>query len=142
LRTTSRNRTAQGQANEETSVVFHSRFRLCDESLQRELLARVARSAVPHAVEPDGTLRYASENREEIEDEFICSLRQSLFPEWGIFTLEGDGHPRPRTTALFREYMLNHGIPFVEEAHDGFAWFLVAQEHDSFAWDVPDLDEG
>ena len=56
-----------------------------------------------------------------IENELICSIRDRVFPEWGVFTLEGDEAHRPRATARCRAYMTQHRIPFAEGIVDGFA---------------------
>lgn len=117
---------------------FDRSFRFVDARLQGDLLALVRASAAPHAVEADGTLRYAAADEELVENELICSVRNQVFPDWKVFTLEGDETPRPRTTARYRAHMAEHGIPFVEELADEFAWFLIPDEHDSFAWDVQD----
>jgi hypothetical protein len=101
----------------------------------------VRASGVPYAIEAGGTLLYASADENVIENELICSIRDRVFPEWKVFTLEGDEMSRPQTTARYRAYMKQHGIPFVEEVVDGFIWFLIPQDQDSFEWGVPDSDE-
>jgi hypothetical protein len=50
-----------------------------------------------------------------VENELICSVRDQVFPNWHVFTLEGGETPRPQTTAQYRAYMAEHGIPFAEE---------------------------
>jgi hypothetical protein len=116
-------------------------FRFVDGGLQADLLARVRSSGALHAVDADGTLRYASLEAELVENELICSVREQVFPDWHLFTLEGDETPRPRTMALYRAYMVEHGIPFAEEVADGSVWFLLPQGYDSFEWDIPDDDD-
>jgi hypothetical protein len=116
-------------------------FRFVDGGLQADLLALVRESGAPHAVDDNGTLRYASGDEDLIGNELICSIRRRVFPEWGIFTLEGDETHRPRTTARYRAYMVEHRIPFTEEVADGFVWFLLPEGYDSFEWDIPDGDE-
>ena len=116
-------------------------FRFVDECLQDDLLALVRASGVPHAIEPDGTLLYASADEEVIENDLICSIRDRVFSEWGVFTLEGDETRRPRTTARYRAHMLEQEIPFVEEIADRFVWFLVRHDQDSFEWTIPWGDE-
>ena len=116
---------------------FDSTFRFVDESLQRELLGLAAASGAPHAVDADGSLRYSSANEPHVWDDLICSARDRLFPEWRIFTLEGDDIPRPQETEAYRRYMLDHGIPHHEERHNGFTWFLIPDDQDSHEWEVP-----
>jgi hypothetical protein len=116
---------------------FDRSFRFADEGLQAELLGLVKASGVPHDVTADATLRYPSADTEFIENELICSIRDRLFPEWGIFTLEGDDTSRPDDIRRYRRYMLDHGIPHYEENSNGFIWFLISREHDSYEWDVP-----
>src|SRR4051794_40200216 len=113
-------------------------FRFVDGHLQDDLLALVRGSDVLHSVEEDRTLRYASADAEMVENELICSVRDRLFPQWGVFTLEGDETPRPKVTAAYRAYMSQHAIPFAEEIHDGFTGFLTPEGVDSFEWGIPD----
>ena len=112
-------------------------FKFADERLQQELLDLVRASAVPHTVDPDGTLGYAFAGDVFVGNELICSIRDKVFPEWHVFTLEGDELHRPRTTARYRAYMRERGVPFVEEVDDGFTWFLIPEGYDSFEWDIP-----
>jgi hypothetical protein len=112
-------------------------FRFEDGDLQGCLLALVRGSGVPHAVDADGTLRYASADVDVIENDLICAIRNRVFPGWSVFTLEGDATPHPRATAQYREYMTRHAIPFVEEVADGFIWFLLPNGQDSHAWAIP-----
>ncbi|MBV9123538.1 MAG: hypothetical protein JO112_09285 [Planctomycetes bacterium] len=83
-------------------------------------------------------MRYSLADVEAIENEMICSLRDQLFAEWRIFTLEGDDVHRPEETERFRRYMLDHAIPHYEEWHDGFVWFLIPEQYDSYDWEIPD----
>ena len=122
-------------------MTLNRSFLFVDKGLQEHLLALVRASGVPHAIEADGTLLYASADEHVIENELICSIRDQVFPEWGVFTLEGDEMPRPQTTARYRAHMKQYGIPFVEEVVDGFVWFLVSQDQDCFEWRVPDSDK-
>lgn len=112
-------------------------FRFVDERLQRDLLALVRSSGVAHTVDASGALSYSSTDGPLIENELICEIRDRVFPDWGHFTLEGCETRRPQTTARYRTYMTEQGIPFVEEVIDGYVWFVVPEEHDSFAWPVP-----
>jgi hypothetical protein len=116
-------------------------FRFVDGALQTDLLARVGASGARHAVGDDGTLRYASVDEELVGNELICAVRTGVFPEWGVFTLEGDETTRPRITARYRAYMVEHRIPFVEEVVDGFVWFLLPDGYDSFEWGIADGEE-
>ncbi len=116
---------------------FDSTFRFVDESLQRELLGLAEVSGAPHTVDADGTLRYSSADEQDVWDDLICSVRDRLFPEWRIFTLEGDDVLRPEETEPYRRYMLDHNIPHYEERHNGFTWFLIPDDQDSHEWEVP-----
>jgi hypothetical protein len=93
---------------------FDRSFRFVDDALPADLLARVGASSARHAVDDDRTLRYASVDVELLGNELICAVRTVVFPEWGVFTLEGDETHRPRITARYRAYMVEHRIPFVE----------------------------
>jgi hypothetical protein len=116
---------------------FDHSFRFVDGERQRRLLDLVAVSRVRHRVAGDGTLHYSSSDETIVGNELIDSLRDELFPEWAIFTVESDlSAPDDEETAKYRAYMQEHSIPFIEEIHGRERWFLISSEHDSFEWKV------
>jgi hypothetical protein len=116
---------------------FDRNFRFIDQRLQQEVLTRIARTGVAHEIGEDGMLHYASVDAEVVENDLICSIRDTVFPAWSIFTVEGCGlAPDPLETGKYRDYMRTHHIPFVEEVHDTERWFLIPDPYDSFAWNV------
>jgi hypothetical protein len=119
---------------------FDRNFRFLESRLQGELIGLVSGSGVAHAIDCDETLRYAAADAELVENELICSIRNQVFPKWHIFTLEGDEMRRPDVTARYRTYMAKHNIPFFEELHNGFHWFLAPEEYDSFDWKIAEDD--
>ncbi len=115
---------------------FDCFFRFVDDELQRELIETAARVGITHFVDTNGYLYYPSASVSVIENEFLCPIRNRLFPEWRVFTLEGDDVSRPRVTEAYRRYMVDHEIRHYEEHHNGETWFLVSSANDSFDWEV------
>jgi hypothetical protein len=103
-------------------------FRFLDDELNRQLLALLKQGEIGHEVGRDGIIRYSPADEEVIENDFICLIRDEVFPSWQLQTC-------PRSWAVrYRQYMNRHGIPFREELSNGELWFLLPRKYRPHRW--------
>lgn len=110
-------------------ILFH------DESLQQKLIAITAALGLEHWLE-DGFLC-----THEHDSDAVLSLRDavrcSLFSEWHQWRAETD--KTPCLYDHYREYMLVHGIRYVEVEEDGTRWFLLSGQDDPYSWGIEEF---
>jgi hypothetical protein len=103
-------------------------FRFLDDDLNRQLIVLLKKAKIKHEVCKDGSVRYPSKHGETVENDYICSIRDKVFPSWQVLTCPRDW------TACYRDYMNHHGITFQEELSDGESWFLIPRKHRPHMW--------
>jgi hypothetical protein len=108
-------------------------FRFLDDALNRRLLALLEKDKVKHHVAKDGTIRYSPDDEEVVEDRFICSVRDGVFPSWQVLTCPSDW------TGRYKRYMSRHGIPYYEELSNGELWFLLPRKYRPDRWRLDDV---
>jgi hypothetical protein len=102
-------------------------FKFLDDDLNRQFIALMKKTDVPHHVGRDGTVHYSSDD-EVVENEAICSIRDRVFPSWQVLTC-------PRSwIGSYRTYMSQRRIPFHEELSNGDLWFLLPRKYRPHMW--------
>ena len=110
-------------------------FRFVDDSLNRRLIALLKRSGTRHDVRSNGVVRYSPRDEDVIENEFIRSVRDSVFPSWQILSCP------PQWVDRYKSYMTRHGVPFVEELIDNRLCFLIPRRYRPHSWKLDDRVE-
>ena len=105
-------------------------FRFVDDELNQKLIARATTSGIPHQVGPDGTLRYAAENDDAIEERVIRPVREEVFPRWQMLSCP------PAWAGRYRQYMKHNRLPFQEERIDDQTSFLIPRDLDPHRWNL------
>lgn len=103
-------------------------FRFLDDELNEKLVARIQSSAIPHQVDPDGTIRYSTEDEQRVDESVIRAIREEVFPRWQVLTCPPDAAPS------YRRYMEHNRLPFEEEVIDGAVSFLIPLDVDPHRW--------
>lgn len=103
-------------------------FRFLDKDLNQELIRLVKRAKISHSIDKDGVVHYSSDNAEPIENELICSIRDTVFPSWQIITFPDDW------TIRYKDYINRHGIPFREEQSNGALSLLIPRRYRPHSW--------
>jgi len=107
-------------------------FKFLDDELNRQLLALLKKGKIKHHVGNDGIIHYSPDDEEVVEEHFICSIRDRVFPSWQVLTC-------PRSwTVRYKKYMSHHGIPFREELSNGELWFLLPRKYRPHRWKLDD----
>jgi len=83
-------------------------FKFLDDDLNQRLLALLRKDKIKHEVGNDGIIRYSPDEEDVIENNFIFSIRDQVFPSWQVLTCPRDWAER------YKEYMSRHRIPFHE----------------------------
>ena len=105
-------------------------FKFLDDKLNHRLLAFLRKAKIKHEVEKNGIIHYSPDDQEVIENDFICSIRDMVFPSWQLLTCPPDWVER------YKKYMGDHGIPFYEELSNGESWFLLPSRHRPHSWNL------
>jgi hypothetical protein len=105
-----------------------SSFKFSDESLNRRLISLLTKGKIKHSIDKDGAIHYAANVENAVENDLIGSIRDEVFPAWQILTCPSDW------AATYREYMVDHDIPFREELSNGELWFLLPQNFRPHRW--------
>lgn len=103
-------------------------FRFVDPELNRDLIALLKKSGIRHLVDQRGVIRYSPQDEERVENDLISTIRGRKFPAWQIATCPSNW------TEVYRSYMQERSIPFVEEIMDGDVWFLIPRRYRPHAW--------
>jgi len=108
-------------------------FKFLDDDLNQRLLALLRKDKIKHEVGNDGIIRYSPDEEDVIENNFIFSIRDQVFPSWQVLTCPRDWAER------YKEYMSRHRIPFHEEFSNGELWFLLPRKYRPGRWKMDDL---
>ena len=107
-------------------------FRFLDEALNQQLLTLLRKGKIKHEVDKKGLIHYSPEDEELVENDFICSIRDRVFPSWQVLTC-----PREWITR-YKSYMNSRGIPFQEEMSNEELWFLLPRKYRPHQWKLED----
>jgi len=103
-------------------------FRFNDEALNRKLVGLLMKHRIAYSVDGSGTIRYSAESEEVVENQLISKVRDGVFPSWQIVTCPKDWVQR------YKDYMIQHGVPFREEMTDNELWFLIPRRYRPHKW--------
>jgi hypothetical protein len=109
-------------------------MRFHDDAMQRKLIAATAALRIEHWVE-DGYLC----THERDDDAVSClrdAVRSTVFPNWDWHQWRGTAAKDPSLYERYRQYMVAHGVRYVEEEEDGARWFLLSKSDDPYTWGV------
>lgn|SRR5487761_2014796 len=107
-------------------------FRFLDDGLNQQLIALLQKADINHCVGKDGVVHYSPADGEVVENDFICTIRDKVFPSWQILTCPRDWIPR------YKKYMKSHELPFHEELSNGELWFLLPGKYRPHRWKLDD----
>jgi hypothetical protein len=105
-------------------------FRFLDDDLNRQLIALLRKAKIKHDVGKDGSIHYSPDDEEVVENDFVGSIRDKVFPAWQVLTCPRDW------SMLYKKYMKHHGIPFQEELSNGELWFLLPRKYRPHRWQL------
>lgn len=105
-------------------------FRFAEGKYNAALLALLKKHRVNHAVEKDGTIRYSQADEELVENELLRQVRDRIFSHWQVITCPADW------TNRYKNYMVKHDVPFVEELIDNELCFLIPRKFRPHLWSL------
>lgn len=103
-------------------------FKFLDDGLNRALVGLLEGADIDHLIDEGGVVHYSAGDREVVENDLICSIRDEVFSPWQILTCPGDW------IAHYTDYMRRHDIPFRGELSDGEMWFLIPRKYRPHSW--------
>jgi hypothetical protein len=103
-------------------------FKFLNHNLNQQLIALLKKAKIKHDIGKDGVVHYSSYDEEVVENDFICSIREKVFPSWQVLTCPRDW------IECYKKYMSHHGIPFNEELSNGELWFLLPRKYRPGRW--------
>jgi len=106
----------------------HFAFR--NEMLQRKLLSKLVKKKIPYKIDRYGEIIYPASARVLVEEELIRSLRRSVFTQWQLLFCPDDWIP------VYRKYMQDHHIDFIEESIAGKINFLLSRVYRPHRWQL------
>ncbi|HVS35551.1 MAG TPA: hypothetical protein VMS17_08215 [Gemmataceae bacterium] len=107
-------------------------FKFVDDALNQKLIALLKRERLKHRIDPKGAIHYSADDEEVVENDLICSIRDQVFSTWQIISCPSQWAGR------YKQYMVQHGVPFVEELIDGQLCFLVPRRYRPHSWKLDD----
>jgi hypothetical protein len=107
-------------------------FQFLRADLQQKLIALVVAMGLEYWIE-DGRLCTHERDRFVVED-LRSAIRTSVFEDWHLF--RGTSAKNPVLYNRYRAYIIERGIPFVEEEDNGSRWFLLRKVDDPYKWGV------
>jgi hypothetical protein len=103
-------------------------FRFQNEKLNRRLVELLRKSNAKCLIDRKGVVRYPRGETEVVENDVICEIRSSVFPRWQLVFCPRDW------LDSYKNYMLNHGVPFEEELSDDEVCFLIPRGYRPHSW--------
>jgi len=103
-------------------------FRFNNQTLNKKLLALFKKYRVTHSADKSGTIRYSPKSEEFVQNELIAKVRGTAFPSWQLISCPNGWAQR------YKDYILQHDIPFHEEVADNELWFLIPRNYRPHAW--------
>jgi hypothetical protein len=103
-------------------------FRFLDEKLNHRLIDLLKKSGISFTVDAENAIHYSREAEEFIENEAVARIRRSVFSQWQIISCPSGSAPQ------YKEYMLQHDVPFVEELIDRRLCFLIPRSYRPHSW--------
>lgn len=117
---------------EEVDFKMKDWTRFSRSDMQAKLVALVKALGLDHKVEGE-TLRT------DEKDYYIVDLLREAVREWGVgrhHCFRGTGGKDPSVYERYRSYMVEHGIPCIEQDGLEGRWFILREEDDAYKWGV------
>ena len=106
-------------------------FKFADDELNQKLIALVKGVRWEQVViDDDGVVHYSAVDEELMENDLIRSIRDQVFPSWQIISCPKNW------TELYKQYMVQHGVPFAEEWIDNQLCFLIPRRYRPHSWKI------
>jgi hypothetical protein len=106
----------------------HSSFKFLDPDVNGTFIRLLKKARIDHRVEDSGLVHYASDEHDQVDNDVISAVRNSVFPSWQLVFCP------PEWTECYRSYMVRHRVPFVEELSNDEVCFLIPRRHRPHAW--------
>ena len=103
-------------------------FKFISEDLNRRLIDLLKKSGAKFTVDSRGVVHYSKEQERFIENEVIAQIRGTVFTKWQIISCPSGWAPR------YKQYMLQHEVPFAEELIDNQSCFLIPRAYRPHSW--------
>jgi hypothetical protein len=103
-------------------------FRFVDDRLNSRLINDLKKRKTRASIDRQGTIHYADDDVELIENEVISRIRDSVFSKWKIISCPADW------ARQYKDYMQRHDVPFTEELIDNQLCFLIPRTYRPHAW--------
>jgi hypothetical protein len=115
---------------EEVDLLMKDWTRFSRSDMQAKLVALVKALGLDHKVEGEMP-------RTEERDYYIVDSLREAVREWGVgrhHCFRGTGGKDPSVYERYRSYMVEHGIPCVEQDGSEGRWFILREEDDAQKW--------
>jgi hypothetical protein len=103
-------------------------FKFSEADLNRRLVSLLKKRQISHSVDENGAIHYSPKDEERVENDLISSIRKRIFPAWQVLSCPTEW------TEQYRQYMLQHNIPFKEEWNNGQLCFLLPRKNYPHRW--------
>jgi hypothetical protein len=103
-------------------------FKFVDQKLQRQLLRELKKAKAVYWVDADDAIQYSDDQVDLIENRVLSAVRGRAFQRWQILSCPAGWSHR------YKEYMVQHQIPFVEELIDNRLCFLLPRAYRPHSW--------
>lgn len=103
-------------------------FKFADDEWNRRLLALMQKAGIPGLIDKEGAVHYSLDDEKAVENDLIRSIRDEMFSSWQIVSC-------PKIWAnRYKDHMIRHDVPFIEELIDGQLCFLIPRKYRPHAW--------
>jgi len=103
-------------------------FKFAEDDLNRRLMALLKKQGIRYSVDQHGLIHYSPDDEASVENDVIGSIRDRVFSPWQVLHCPKDW------VEPYKQYMMQHGIPFKEELNDGQLSFLLPRKYRPHQW--------
>jgi hypothetical protein len=101
-----------------------------NESLNRKLVELLTEKKASFRIDESGSIVYPENDEAFVENELVSSVRRGVFPSWQVLSCPDEWVDR------YRNYMIDHRVPFEEELADEENLFLIPSSHQPHSWKI------
>jgi hypothetical protein len=112
----------------ETGMDLSLSFKFVDDVLNKKLIGLVKKAGSSHSVDDGGAIHYSPNDEETMENDLIGAVRSLICDPWQVLTCPQNW------VEIYRQYMIQHNIPFSEELMDDQMWFIIPGKYRPQAW--------
>jgi hypothetical protein len=120
-------------AQDLSAMALACSFKFVDDQLNRKLIGRLKESDIKHLVDKSGVVHYSAGDEEAMENDLIRAIRDQVFRSWQILSCPKDWIEQ------YRDYMIQHEIPFSEELIDNQLCFLIPRRYRPDSWRIDEV---